>query len=87
MARDTLLADFLARADAQGDRIALEELVAGGAARDRALTWRAWEGASRAVAAALVRDGLRPGDRVGILAGNRNPAGVVTKNVVPTRGG
>jgi long-chain acyl-CoA synthetase len=72
MARDTLLADFLARADAQGDRIALEELVAGGAAHDRALTWREWERASRATAAALVRGGLRPGDRVGILAGNRN---------------
>jgi long-chain acyl-CoA synthetase len=37
----------------------------------RTLTWREYHGEARACAAALVEAGIRPGDRVGLLAENR----------------
>jgi len=67
----TMLDVFRERVERDGDRVALEELAAGGARRDRRLTWREWHEASRHVAAALVRAGVAPGDAVAILAGNR----------------
>jgi long-chain acyl-CoA synthetase len=67
----TMLDVFRSRAEQDGDRVALVELVAAGAPADRALTWREWHEASRCVAAALVAAGVRRGDAVAILAGNR----------------
>lgn len=66
-----MLETFLERAHSTPDRVAVEELRAGGAPADVSLTWAEWRDASRAFAAALVSDGVRPGDRVAVLAGNR----------------
>jgi long-chain acyl-CoA synthetase len=76
------------------DRIALEELAVTGSTHDRRLTWREWYELSRAVAASLVRAGVRPGDAVAILAGNRMlwpiadlgvlMAGAVSVGIYPT---
>jgi long-chain acyl-CoA synthetase len=60
---------FLARAARHPDRVAYRTLAAGGAPRDETLTWGDWTGASRCFAAALLADGLRPGEPVAILAG------------------
>ncbi|HYH80636.1 MAG TPA: long-chain fatty acid--CoA ligase [Longimicrobium sp.] len=60
---------FLARAARHPDRVAYRTLAAGGAPADAALTWGGWAAAARRFAAALVADGLRPGDTVAILAG------------------
>ena len=68
---DTMLATFLSRVRATPDRVALEELAAGGAPADLSLTWTQWREASRSFAAALIADGVQRGDRVAILAGNR----------------
>lgn len=68
----TILDVFADRVARHPDRIALEELAAGGAPRDVRLTWREWHELSSRVAAALVRDGVQPGESVAILAGNRN---------------
>lgn len=68
----TLLDSFAERFGRHPDRIALEELVAGGARRDVRLTWRDWHELSSRVARALLRDGVQPGEAVAILAGNRN---------------
>jgi long-chain acyl-CoA synthetase len=91
---DTMLATFLARARATPERVALQELVAGGASADLSLTWSQWRGASRACAAALVADGVQRGDRIAVLAGNRVlwpiadmgilMAGAVSAGVYPT---
>jgi long-chain acyl-CoA synthetase len=67
---ETVLAAFLSRARSTPDRIAIEDLTAGGAPEDVSLTWAQWRDASRAFAAALVADGVQPGDCVAILAGN-----------------
>src|SRR5688500_6865729 len=66
-----MLDAFRERAERDGDRVALEEVIAGGAAADRRLTWREWYDASRRVAAALLQDGVEPGEAVAIIAGNR----------------
>ncbi len=68
----TLLDVFTARVSRHPDRLALEELAAGGARRDVRLTWRDWHELSSRVARALLRDGVQPGDAVAIVAGNRN---------------
>jgi long-chain acyl-CoA synthetase len=60
---------FLERAARHPDRVAYRTLAAGGAPADETLTWGEWVEASRRVAAALVADGLRPGEPVAILAG------------------
>jgi long-chain acyl-CoA synthetase len=66
----TAVRAFLDRAASDADRVAYRELAAGGAPADTALTWGAWAEASRRFAAALVADGLRPGECVAILAGS-----------------
>lgn len=68
---DTVLRRLLARAASHPAGPAYRALTVGGAAGDATLTWAAWAQASRAVAAILVRQGLRPGGRVAVLAGNR----------------
>ena len=68
----TMLDVFRDGAVRHPDRIALEELAAGGARRDARLTWREWHELSTRVARGLLRDGVRPGDAVAIFAGNRN---------------
>ena len=68
----TLLDVFNERVARHPDRLALEELAAGGARRDVRLTWREWHELSSRVARALLRDGVQPGDSVAIIAGNRN---------------
>lgn len=93
-AERTMLGVFRERALRHGDRVALEELAASGAPADRRLTWREWYDASRAVAAALIAAGTRPGDSVAILADNRNlwpvsdlgvlMAGAVSVGLYPT---
>jgi long-chain acyl-CoA synthetase len=60
---------FLRRAARHPDRVAYRTLAAGGAPRDETLTWGEWAEASRTFAAALLADGLRPGESVAILAG------------------
>lgn len=62
---------FRSRAEAYGDRPALRTLVDGGADSERILSWSDWEEESRAVSAALVEEGIEPGDRLAVLAGNR----------------
>ena len=71
-AATTMLDVFADRVARHPDRIALEELAAGGARRDVRLTWREWHELSSRVARALIRDGVQPGDSVAIVAGNRN---------------
>lgn len=93
-AERTMLGVFRERAECDGDRVALQELTVSGAPADRSLTWREWYDASRAVAASLVAAGVRRGDTVAILAGNRNLwpvadlgvllAGAVSVGVYPT---
>jgi long-chain acyl-CoA synthetase len=68
----TTLDVFRARVVRHPDRVALEDLEAGGARRDAKLSWREWHELSTRVARALIRDGVQRGDAVAILAGNRN---------------
>jgi long-chain acyl-CoA synthetase len=70
-AHDTVLRRLLARAHATPDRVAVRALVAGGAPAEQTLTWGGWAERARAVAAALVADGVAVGDAVAVLAGNR----------------
>jgi long-chain acyl-CoA synthetase len=62
---------FLERAARYGERPALCALAAGGAARDERLSWAGWRREAECFAAALLLDGVRPGDRVAVFAGNR----------------
>jgi long-chain acyl-CoA synthetase len=90
----TMLAVFRSRVLETPDRVAIEELAAGGAPADAALTWAQWCDASRSFAAALVGDGVQRGDRVAVLADNRLlwpiadigilMAGAVSVGVYPT---
>lgn len=66
----TLLDRFLALAADEGERAALVVPALDGGS-DRAIGWREWADASRAVAAALVGAGVRAGAMVAVLAGNR----------------
>src|SRR5688500_20202587 len=68
-AMTTAACAFLERAARHPDRVAYRTLAAGGAPRDETLTWGEWAEASRRFAAALLADGLRPGEAVAILAG------------------
>ena len=68
---ETMLAAFLERAARMPDRVAIEELAAGGAPVDVSVTWSQWRERSRSLAAALVADGVERGDRVAVLSGNR----------------
>ena len=68
--RGTMVGHFVERAQRDAGGIALRELVAGGAAVERALTWGEWEAASRSFASAAIESGLAPGARVAILGGN-----------------
>ena len=70
MSADTLPRLFAERVRELGDRPAFRTLPAGGAEEERVWTWSAWAHEARAFAASLVVRGVRPGDRVGILAGN-----------------
>jgi long-chain acyl-CoA synthetase len=67
---ETVLGAFLSRASATPDIVAIQDLVAGGAPNDISLTWGQWREASRSFAAALIRDDVRPGERVAVLARN-----------------
>lgn len=60
---------FLARAARHPHRVAYRALAAGGASADTVMTWGEWEADARRFAAALVANGLRPGETVAILAG------------------
>ncbi|HSU12746.1 AMP-dependent synthetase/ligase [Longimicrobium sp.] len=60
---------FLDRAARHPGRAAYRALAAGGAPRDAAMTWGAWAADARRFAAALVADGVKPGESVAILAG------------------
>jgi len=60
---------FLERAALHPDRVAYRTLAAGGAPRDETLAWGEWAEAARRFAAALLADGLQPGESVAILAG------------------
>jgi long-chain acyl-CoA synthetase len=90
----TMLELFRERARTDGSRIAIEELVIGGAPEDRQLSWADWHETSRQMAASLVEAGVQPGDRVAILAGNRMiwpvadlgilMAGAVSVGIYPT---
>lgn len=68
--RDTLLEVFVRRARTEPGREALRDLAAGGAAEERVLTWSQWDATSRALAATFAADGVAPGARVAVLAGN-----------------
>ena len=70
MSVGTLLEHFQSRAREHPYREALRALAAGGAAEERALTWGEWCDDARAFAATLMEDGLEPGARVAVLAGN-----------------
>lgn len=61
----TVVDVFLAQAAARGDRVALRTR------RGDLLTWRDWVQRASAVAHALALDGVAPGTRVAIFAGNR----------------
>lgn len=68
---ETTASIFLERAARYGEREALRALAVGGAAREEALSWAGWRREAECFAAALLLDGLRPGERVAIFAGNR----------------
>lgn len=72
MSDATIVQLFQRRAESDHDRVAIEELVVGGAPCDAQLTWGRWHDASRALSAFLIERGVQKGDRVVILAGNRN---------------
>lgn len=64
----TLIHALIDRAEATPDTVAVRMLPSGGAATDEAWTWAQWCRTSGQVAEALRAFGVRPGDRVAILA-------------------
>jgi long-chain acyl-CoA synthetase len=90
----TVVAALLGRAAATPDAVALHVYDAASGGVRPALTWRAWADEARAFAAGLVEAGVRPGDVVAVLAGNRPcwpvadlgalMAGAVVAGVYPT---
>jgi long-chain acyl-CoA synthetase len=90
----TLHGHLFARAEAAPGRVAVRRYDAGRDAVVDVLTWGAWADAARAVAAALARDGVAPGDVVAVCAGNAPcwpvadlgalAAGAVVAGVYPT---
>jgi len=90
----TMLDVFLDRVRLMPNRVAIEELAAGGAPTELSLTWAQWREASRAFAASLIADGVDRGECVAILAGNRAlwpiadigilMAGAVSVGIYPT---
>ncbi|HET7233544.1 MAG TPA: AMP-binding protein [Longimicrobium sp.] len=90
----TVVREFLRRVARQPDGIAYRTLAAGGAPADSALTWGEWAARARRFAAALVADGLQPGETVAILAGSSTlwpvadlgvlMAGCVSVGIYPT---
>ena len=67
---DTVLAALAFHASARPREIALQELQAGGAPSDRALSWADWLRNALHFAAALIDHGCAESDRVAVLAGN-----------------
>lgn len=67
MSAPTIVSVFLERVAAHPERTAFDATFAGGSP---SVTWGEWGEAAEACAAALIRDGHRPGERVAILAGN-----------------
>jgi long-chain acyl-CoA synthetase len=77
-----------------GDRAAFRYLAAGGAPADEVYTWRDWERAALAFAAALLDSGHQPGDVLAVWADNRpawpiadvgaSLAGVIGVGLYPT---
>ena len=67
----TMGAVFLEQAARLGDRPAIRALTSGGFERDEVVSWSEWAGMARSFAAALVGRGVRVGESVVILAGNR----------------
>lgn len=66
----TLLDTFLRRSASHGERMALRQLSGPASSVDATLTWAEWSDRSRRLATAMRAAGVRPGDRVAILAGN-----------------
>jgi len=67
---DTTVARFRARSSATPDGVALHLLASGGSPREETLTWKEWEVRVDQLALALLAEGLAPGERVAVLAGN-----------------
>lgn len=67
---ETSVSRFEDRVASDPERPALRLLAGGGARQDVRLTRAGWSDRSRAFAAALLAEGVRPGDRVAVLAGN-----------------
>lgn len=67
---DTAARLFREQVERWRGRVALCELAAGGAPRDRTLTWGEWGEQAQRFAAALIAAGHRRGEAVAILAGN-----------------
>ncbi len=67
---DTTVARFRARSAATPDGVALRLLASGGSPLEETLTWGEWEVRVDQLALALLAEGLAPGERVAVLAGN-----------------
>jgi len=66
-----LVHQFVQRAHTDGDQIAFSVYPAGANTAQLQLSWSDWHDAARAVAAALIAEGVAVGDRVAVLSRNR----------------